>query len=283
MQHNNFILCDDERGEVLKLVDILKQHKQEYKNFNSFCKTCNDALLLASALLNGDYKTFKTFKLKYSNHSAEKMRGIMSLSTYKKTSGICKFLSACGGICAKCYADRSLKLYKSTLTPVLIYNTLLLKYIDIDAAQVPYINDRFFRFEAFSDLQGSKHFKNLLVVCNKNKHTLFTLWTKAGMELNKFMHDENIKKLPPNLNIIISAYHINKPDNIEYLRGLQTCLYSRQAVTGRYTNALKNFVVYDDEKKRAASGHYLCKNKCIDCLKCYKKTKNIIYIAEKIH
>lgn len=211
------------------------------------------------------------------------MRGIDSLSTYKKTSSICAFLSQHDGICKKCYADKSLKLYRAALAPVLIYNTLLLKYIDIDASQIPYINSKYFRFESFSDLQSSKHFKNLLQVCKKNKNCLFTLWTKAGYTLRKMMDEEKIDKLPANLNIVISEYYINKKTDEEYLNGLQSVLYPSQAIKKNYSNCLKCFIVYDDENIRKNSGLYLCKNKCIDCLKCYKKSKKIIYIAEKIH
>ena len=97
------------------------------------------------------------------------------------------------------------------------------------------------------------------------------------------MKSESIQKLPSNLNIVISEFYINKKTDLQYLESLQTCLYPGQAVTGKYTNALKSFSVFDDEKIRNNSNMYLCKNKCIDCLKCYRKTKNIIYIAEKLH
>lgn len=283
MKNKNNLIDQSQAAEILSLIEELKQHKELYKNFKSFVKVCDDALNIANALINNDFKTFKRYSLKYTTHTAEKMHGIQSLSTYKKTSQICRYLSACGGICAKCYAEKSLKLYKAALIPALIYNTLLLKYIDIDASQIPYINDRFFRFEAFSDLQSGKHFKNLIAICKKNKNTLFTLWTKAGYKLTQFIEEEKIDKLPQNLNIIISEFYINKTTDKNYLQSLQTCLYPSQAVTGKYTNALKCFIVYDDEEKRKNSGAYLCKKSCINCLKCYKKTKNILYIAEKIH
>lgn len=281
---NKVILLDQyQRAEIEKLTELLKEHKQKYNCFKSFIKVDNDALKVAAALLNNDYATFKKYSLKYSNHTAEKMRGIMSLSTYKKASAICQFLSLHDGICKKCYAEKSIKLYYSSLLPALIYNTLLLKYIDIDPAQAPYINDKYFRYEAFSDLQSAKHFKNLITICKKNKDTIFTLWTKAGYTLTTMMKQENIKKLPCNLNIIVSEFYINKATDAEYIKQLQSCLYPSQAVSGNYTNALKNFIVYDNEELRQKSGFYLCKNKCLNCLKCYKKSKNIITIAEKIH
>ena len=277
------VLNEQQQSEVNQLIDILQKHKIDYCMFKSFTKVCDDALSVAYALLNNDYNMFKKYSLKYTHHTAEKMQGIESLSTYKKTSNICKFMQMHDGICKKCYADKSLSLYNSSLTPVLIYNTLLLKYIDIDPQQIPYINSKYFRFESFSDLQGSKHFKNLLQICKKNKNTIFTLWTKAGKTLNTMMHDEKIQKLPCNLNIVYSEYKLNKKTDINYLQELQTCLYPQQAKKQNYTNAIKCFVVFDDENKRKDSQMYLCKNRCIDCLKCYKKSKKIIYIAEKLH
>lgn len=193
-QTKKIILADDEKQEIQSLKKQLQDHKKIYADFKSFVKTCDEGIKIADALLNDDFKTFRKYPLKYSQHTAEKMRGIESLSTYKKTSNICKFLSAhthSGGICEKCYAEKSIKLYKSSLTPALIYNTLLLKYIDIDPQQIPYTNSKYFRFESFS--------------------------------------------------------------------------------------------VFDNEEARAASNMYLCKNKCVTCLKCYKKSKNIVYIAEKLH
>lgn len=269
------ILNHDEKTEINQLIDILNNHKIEYCMFKSFTRVCDDALCVAYALLNNDYKTFIKYQLKYTHHTAEKMRGIDSLSTYKKTSNICKFMQMHDGICKKCYADKSLSLYKSSLEPVLIYNTLLLKYIDIDPQQIPYINNKYFRFESFSDLQGAKHFKNLLQVCKKNKNTIFTLWTKAGLTLYTMMQKENINKLPGNINIVYSEYRINKKTDAEYLMQMQQLF--------KLKNAIKCFVVFDDEKKRQESKMHICKNKCIDCLKCYKKSKNIIYIAEKLH
>ena len=283
MKNKKILLDDSQKNEIKKLCEILQQHKQKYNLFASFTKVCDDALSVAESLLNNDYKNFMRYSLKYSKHTAEKMRGINSLSTYKKVSEICVFLSQHNGICKKCYAEKSLKLYNATLTPVLIYNTLLLKYVDIDNAQIPYINDKYFRFESFSDLQSAKHFKNLLAICKKNKNTLFTLWTKAGYKLTDFIKNEKINKIPSNLNIILSEFYINKKTDMEYLRQLQTCLYPTQAIKNKYTNALKCFVVFDDEQKRKESQMYLCKNKCLNCLKCYKKSKDIIYIAEKIH
>ena len=269
------ILNPGDIDEIQKLINVLQDHKKQYANFKSFVNTCDEALEIATALLNNDFKTFKKFKLKFTHHTAEKMRGIDSLSTYKKTSSVCRWLSQNGGICAKCYAEKSIKLYNAALTPLLIYNTLLLKYIDIDGDNIPYINSKYFRFEAFSDLQGSKHFKNLIAICKKNKSVIFTLWTKTGYLLEKYIKNENIKKLPSNLNIVYSEFNINNKTPLEYMQGMQSVIKS--------PNALKCFIVYDSENLRKNSGFYLCKNRCIDCLKCYKKSKKILYIAEKIH
>lgn len=279
----NIIINDGQREEIITLMDQLQQHKKEYAAFKSFTKTSEDALNIARALISNDYATFKKYQLKFTTHTAQKMKNIDSLSTYKKTSKICQFLSMHDGICKKCYAEKSINLYKASLLPTLIYNTLLLKYIDIDASQIPYINNKYFRFESFSDLQSAKHLKNLIAICKKNKNTLFTLWTKAGYTLINMMEEEKIIKLPSNLNIIISEFYINKKTDYEYLQQLQTCLYPSQAIKNKYTNALKSFSVFDDEEKQKNSNMFICKNSCANCLKCYKKSKNILYIAEMMH
>jgi len=276
---NVFNLCDSDIIEINTLIDKLNEHLLYYAGFKSFTAVCVDALQVARALLDGNKKTFKKYKLKYTTHTAEKMRGLLSLSTYKKTSDICKYLSACavasGGICAKCYAERSISLYRASLEPTLIYNTLLLKYTDISAEQVPYINEKYFRFEAFSDLQSAQHFKNLITICKKNNKTLFALWTKAGAKIHAFMQAQNIEKLPNNLIIILSEFYINKCSyDVTALKQLQNILNTR--------NALKYFIVYDNENARINSGFYQCKNKCINCLKCYKKAREPLYIAERL-
>ena len=274
----NILLNPLQVDEIEKLKSILLEHKKQYASFKSFVKTCDDGIAIANALINNDYATFKKYPLKYSQHSAEKMKGIQSLSTYKKTSSICNFMMLHDGICKKCYAEKSLSLYKSSLTPALIYNTLLLKYIEIDNTQINYINDKYFRFESFSDLQSSKHLFNLFKVCKKNKNTIFTLWTKAGLTLKKMMDDENIKKAPCNFNLVISDYRINQKTSDDYLQYLKTI---QAAISSK--NAVKCFIVFDDEKKRQESKMYLCKNKCLNCLKCYKKSKAPLFIAEKLH
>ena len=274
----NILLNPSQVEEIKKLKNILQDHKKQYAAFKSFVKTCDDGLAVANALLNNDYATFKKYPLKYSQHSAEKMKGIQSLSTYKKTSSICNYMMLHDGICKKCYAEKSLSLYKSSLTPALIYNTLLLKYIDIDDSQINYINDKYFRFESFSDLQSSKHLANLFRICKKNKSTVFTLWTKAGLTIKKMMDDENIKKAPANFNLVVSDYRINQKTSDDYLTYLKTI---QAAINSK--NAVKCFIVFDDENKRQESKMYLCKNKCLNCLKCYKKSKTPLFIAEKIH
>ena len=125
MKTKQICLQQKQIDEIIMLKKELLQHKKEYAMFKSFVKVCNDALIVADALLQNDFNTFKKYSLKYSKHTAEKMTGINSLSTYKKTSDICQFLSLHNGICSKCYAEKSLSLYKATLTPALIYNTLL--------------------------------------------------------------------------------------------------------------------------------------------------------------
>lgn len=266
---------ENEKNEIQKLKNELLQHNEIYGDiFKGVKKTIDEGITIADALLKDDYKTFKKYKLKYTKHTAEKMQGIDSLSTYKKFSSVCLANKKKGGICAHCYADKSINLYRAAIVPALIYNTLLLKYIDIDPSQILYINSKYFRFESFSDIQSPQHLKNLFAICRKNKDVIFTLWTKGADVLPSWI-DSFGGKFPNNLNLIISESKINKLNDPAQLENIKNKLNIK--------NGVKGFAVFDDENKRRASGGYLCRRCCVDCLKCYKKSKNNILIAEEIH
>lgn len=78
-------ITENEKTEILILKNELLNHAAIYGDlFKGVKKTIDEAITIADALINNDYNTFKKFKLKYTRHTAEKMEGIDSLSTYKK-------------------------------------------------------------------------------------------------------------------------------------------------------------------------------------------------------
>lgn len=246
--------------EIKKLIDELNNIALLNNNNYRVLNACKDALDVAYDLLEN--KNTSKYQLKITTHSG-KMQNIRSLSTYKLVCDTCMSLKDNKkAICNKCYADKQLAMYKQ-LAPCLIYNTLLLKYTKLSTRQLPIINDLYFRFEAFSDLQNAQHLENLYKIAKYNKNCHFALWTKNIKLIKQF-------KTPANVNIIISNYFINACIFDEYTAA------QIKATTG--AKNIKVFTVYD--KKHITSVSQNCAKKCITCLKCYKKHDVTMFINE---
>lgn len=251
-----------EKAEINLLIDTLNNTALTYNNNYIVLNACKDALKLAYDLLNN--KSTQNYLLKITTHTG-KMTGIKSLSTYKLVCDTCLALKDNKKtICNKCYADKTLNIYKQ-LTPTLIYNTLLLKYTTLKNRQLPIINASYFRFEAFSDLQNLTHLKNLYKIARYNKACRFALWTK---NIKLIMNE----KAPRNVNIVISSPFLNVPLAFNTL----------YKTIKEKTNAknIKLFTVYDDTHIIQAGQN--CNKKCITCLKCYKNNDKDIFINEKL-
>lgn len=246
--------------DIEKLINELQNIKTENAHNLRAVAACDEALKLASDIINN--KSTKNYLLKITKHGG-KMSGIRSLSTYKLVCNTClQFKDNKKTICNKCYADRQLKLYKQ-LAPCLIYNTLLLKYTKLSARQLPFINELYFRFESFSDLQNAQHLENLYKIARYNKKTRFALWTK-NYKLIKSM------KTPQNVNIILSSVLLNACVLDEY--------NAAKMKTATGAKNIKIFTVYD--KKHITTVKQNCAKKCITCLKCYKAHDNTLFINE---
>lgn len=248
------------KTEINNLIDELNNIKTQNGNNKICVAACDEALQLANDLING--KDTKKYLLKITKHGG-KMQHINSLSTYKLCCDTCLSLKDNKKtICNKCYADKQLKLYKQ-LAPCLIYNTLLLKYTKLSARQLPVINDLYFRFESFSDLQNAQHLENLYKIAKYNSNTQFALWTKNFKLIKQY-------KTPKNINIILSNIFLN------------ACLLDEySAANMKKSTGAKNvkiFTVYD--KKHINTVNFNCARHCIDCLKCYKKHDATMFINE---
>ena len=143
----------------------------------------------------------------------------------------------------------------------MIYNTLLLKYTDLKQRQLPIINDLYFRFESFSDLQNEQHLKNLYKIAKANPKTQFALWTKNIALIIKH-------KAPKNVNLILSNAILNEQvlgqKIIDIVKAKTDCKH------------VKVFSVFDDEHMTEQN----CAQKCITCLKCYKAKDKTSFINE---
>ena len=248
-----------QKNEINSLIDELLTIKQNNIKNNICVSACNEALTLANTIKQG--KNTNNFLLKITTHSG-KMQGIRSLSTYKKVCDTCNALkNDKNAICFKCYANKQLTIYKQ-LAPCLIYNTLLLKYTKLCRRQLPVINDLYFRYEAFSDLQNLQHLQNLYAIARYNKNTQFTIWSKNYKLLT-------LAKAPKNINIVLSSYYVNT---------LQPCsdILIKAIKEKSGCKNIKFFTVYDKQH----ANNINCKKSCLTCLECYKAKQKTEYINE---
>lgn len=216
-------------------------------------------------LKNDNYKALEKYQLKITNHSG-KMEYINSLNTEKTFSCTCnKMQKLKSTICNSCYVDKTKNQYKQ-VTSATIYNSLLLRFVDLQDNQIfRTYNTNFFRFESFSDLQNMQHLENLMKIANANPFTTFTLWTKNIQLVKNYFKNNSI---PENFILIISSPIINNKLNDNIFKSFYEI--------GFKENNFKVFTVYDDETVKIN-----CKKKCIECLKCYTKN-DIKHISEFI-
>ena len=247
------------QNEIKKIKNEIDTITKAHKDNTRIKTLASECLQIIDCLEKG--KSTERFLLKISKHDG-KMKGIKSLSTYKLVCNTCLSLKDNKAtICNHCYVDNAFKRYPQ-LSIAMIYNTLLLKYTKLSKRQLPIINDLYFRFESFSDLQNEQHLKNLYAIAKANPYTQFALWTK------------NIKlilteKAPKNVNLILSSPILNEclpyaETLIEKVKKETTCKH------------VKVFSVYDDKHMQNQN----CQKACITCLKCYKKQDKTTLINE---
>lgn len=245
--------------EIKRLIEEVNAISEKHQNNARMNTLKNECLKLAEDILNG--KDTGKYLLKISKHDG-KMEGIRSLSTYKLTCKTCLSLKDNKAtICSHCYVDNTFKRYPQ-LSLAMIYNTLLLKFTKLSQRQLPIINDLYFRFESFSDLQNEQHLQNLYAIAKHNPYTQFALWSKNYGLVWKY-------KAPKNVNIILSNYYLNK-DLINADKLIEITKARTQAKN------VKVFSVYDDEHIQNQN----CEKHCITCLKCYKKSDKTTMINE---
>ena len=256
--NDNKINLTDELNKIKIEIDLLANYHKNNERVQTLKSEC---LQVIDAILQG--KHTDRFLLKISKHGG-KMKGINSLSTYKLFSQTCLNLKDNPKtICNKCYVDKAFMRYPQ-LSLALIYNTLIMKYTSLNDRQLPIINDLYFRFEAFSDLQNLNHLENLYKIAKHNPDTRFALWTKNISLLLK-------AKAPKNVNLILSSPILN-----ECLPMSEKIISAIKDKTG--SKNVKVFTVYDEEHIGSVGQN--CMKQCISCLKCYKAKDKETHIHE---
>ena len=195
------------------------------------------------------------------NHSG-KMSGMVSISTSVTTNERCaKNAQIPGSICEKCFAAKQMRVFPTMEKPMVENQRILTSEI-LPPEKLPIINNLYFRFEAFGDLNNATQVKNYFNMCYKNPGVKFALWTKNPDFIAEAIADGYNK--PDNLNIILSSLFIN------------------QERKNRFDFVDKVFTVYDPQYIEENNVDINCgARNCFSCGLCYEKN-NISVINEKL-
>ena len=195
------------------------------------------------------------------NHSGE-MSGMVSISTSVTTNERCqKNAQIKGSICEKCFAAKQMRVFPSMEKPM-VENQRILTSEVLPAGKLPTINNLYFRFEAFGDLNNAVQVKNYFNICYKNPKVKFALWTKNPDYIAEAIADGYAK--PENLNIVLSSLFVNVERK------------------NPFPFVDKVFTVYDPDHIEKENIDINCgARNCFDCGLCYEKN-GVQIINEKL-
>jgi hypothetical protein len=191
-----------------------------------------------------------------------KMEGMASISTSVTTNERCQNNAKIkGSICEQCFAAKQMKVFTNMEKPM-VENQRILTSEVLPMEKLPIINNLYFRFEAFGDLNNATQVKNYFNICYKNPNVKFALWTKNPDFIQQVI-DEGYEK-PENLNIVLSSLFINK---------------ERKNV---FSFVDKVFTVYDGNFIEENNIEINCgARNCFSCGLCYEKN-DVSIINEKL-
>lgn len=200
--------------------------------------------------------------LHFTTKHSGKMAGMVSISTSVTTNERCKKNAEIkGSICEKCFAAKQMKIYPS-MENCMVENQRILTSSVLPMELLPTINNLYFRFEAFGDLNNDIQVINYFNMCYKNPRVKFALWTKNPDFIASAI-SQGYKK-PENLNIVLSSLFINKER------------------TNIFDFVDKVFTVYDNNFIEENNVEINCgARNCFDCGLCYEKN-NVTIINEKL-
>lgn len=200
--------------------------------------------------------------LHFTTKHTGKMAGMASISTAVTTNERCaKNAQIPGSICQKCFAAKQMKIFPSMEKPMVENQRILTSEI-LPAEKLPIINNLYFRFESFGDLNNATQVKNYFNICYKNPKVKFALWTKNPDYIAAAIRDGYEK--PANLNIVLSSVFVNK---------------ERKNV---FDFVDKVFTVYDPQYIEENNISINCgARNCFTCGLCYEKN-DVSIINEKL-
>lgn len=200
--------------------------------------------------------------LHFTTKHTGKMEGMASISTSVTTNERCaKNAQIKGSICEKCFAAKQMRVFPSMEKPMVENQRILTSEI-LPMEKLPMINNIYFRFESFGDLNNATQAKNYFNICYKNPKVKFALWTKNPDYIAEAIRDGYEK--PGNLNIVLSSLFINKERK------------------NPFPFVDKVFTVYDADYIESENIEINCGAKnCFTCGLCYEKN-GVAVINEKL-
>ena len=204
----------------------------------------------------------KTSGLHFTTAHSGKMAGMVSISTSVTTNERCeKNAKIKGSICEQCFAAKQMKVFPRMEKPM-VENQRILTGSVLPADMLPILNNLYFRFEAFGDLNNATQVINYFNLCYKNPRVKFALWTKNPDYIAEAITAGYEK--PENLNIVLSSLFIN------------------QERKNPFPFVDKVFTVYDPDYIEKNNVDINCgARSCLDCGLCYEKN-GVEVINEKL-
>jgi len=185
-----------------------------------------------------------------------KLLGIPAINTDTTSNPFCVRQKNTDTICGQCYSHRMLETYRKNCVPAFKRNTDLLSTV-IPVDYLPVLNFAYVRHDGHGELVNYSHMVNIHNLAVKNPAVTFTLWTKRATLVRQY-HREYSQ--PDNLILIFSNPTIDKVIGVP--RGFDKV----------FNNVAPNSPV-----EQNCTGQ-----KCLQCLKCYRKDSGADIIVEAV-
>jgi hypothetical protein len=197
--------------------------------------------------------------IKITEHKKDlKMSGFISVNTSVIKNPYCS-INRCDKkrVCSVCYGKYMTDRYPR-LNKALIYNYDILNKdltsteIEIICDQLRQYNKKYIRLHSIGEISGIEMLSNYYLICENMSDTNFALWSKRKDLIQRVHHK------PDNLKIVYSNPLIDKPSNKIPLM----------------FDSIFNVISYGYAIKHKINLN--CPLKCINCLKCYNTSNNVI-------
>ena len=176
-----------------------------------------------------------------------KLEGFKAVNFNPLTTRFCNRMGQTPGtVCQHCYSRKMIKTYRQSCAKLFTRNAELMDGVVLDQCIPRFQPGESVRFLAHGDMDTTAQFMSFCEICRVNPETHFTMWTKRTDIIALLQHE-----IPPNLTLIQSSTHVNRPD---------------QKAPGFHAV----FTVYDAEHELPKGTQHCNGQKCRDCMHCYR-------------